>query len=79
MCLNFTQSLMNIIRSIDLHNSLQTISIRIVWQLGAVKGILILSTTQGKKMKTNIDIMYNSNCLKSLILSLLTTNERLRK
>ena len=32
MCLNFTHILMNIFRSIDLHKSLQTFSIRIVWQ-----------------------------------------------
>ena len=49
MCFNFTQSLMNIVGSIDLHNSLQTFSIRIVWQLRTVKGSLVLNTTQGKK------------------------------
>ena len=32
MCFNFTHTLMNIVGSIDLHNSLQTFSIRIVWQ-----------------------------------------------
>ena len=30
-------------------------------------------------MKTNIDIMYNSNFLKSLLLSIKTTNESLSK
>ena len=33
MCFNFTHSLMNIVGSIDLHNSLQTFSIRMVWEL----------------------------------------------
>ena len=49
MCFNFTHSLMNIVGSIDLHNRLQTFSIRTVWQLRTVKGILVLNTTQGKK------------------------------
>ena len=33
MCFNFTHILMNIVGSIDLHNSLQTFSIRMVWEL----------------------------------------------
>ena len=49
MCFNFTHSLINIVGSIDLHNRLQTFSIRTVWQLRTVKGILVLYTTQGKK------------------------------
>ena len=50
MCFNFTHSLMNIAGSIDLHNSLQTFTIRTVWQLRTLKGILLLNTTQGNKM-----------------------------
>ena len=65
---------MNMAGSIDLHNSLQKFSIKIVWQLRTVKVILVLNTTQvkknvvdlqkkqyrnNKKQKTNIDIMYN--------------------
>ena len=49
MCFNFTHSLMNIVGSIDLHNSRQTFSIRIVWHLRSDKGILVLNITQGKK------------------------------
>ena len=49
ICFNFTHILMNTVGSIDLHNSLQTFSIRTVWQLRTVKGILVLYTTQGKK------------------------------
>ena len=49
MCFNFTQSLMNIVGSIDLYNTLQIFSISIVWELRTVKGILVLNTTQGKK------------------------------
>ena len=49
MCFNLTHILMNIVGSIDLHNSLQTFSIRIVWQCKNVKGILVLYTTQSKK------------------------------
>ena len=47
MCFNFTQSLMNIVGSIDLN--LQIFSISIVWELRTAKGILVLNTTQGKK------------------------------
>ena len=50
MWFNFTHILMNIVGSIDLHNSLQTFSIRIVWHLKTNKDILLLYTTQGKKM-----------------------------
>ena len=65
---------MDMAGSIDLHNSLQKFSIKIVWQLRTVKVILVLNTTQvkknvvdlqkkqyrnNKKQKTNIDIMYN--------------------
>ena len=49
MCFNFTHSLMNLVGSIDLHNSLQIFSIRFVWQLRTVKGILVLNITQGNK------------------------------
>ena len=49
MCFNFTHILINIVGSIDLHNSLQTFSIRTVCQWKTVKGILVLCTTQGKK------------------------------
>ena len=49
MCFNFTHILMNIVGSIYLHNSLQTFSIRIVWQWKTVKGILVLYTIKGKK------------------------------
>ena len=49
MCFTFKYSLMDIAGSIHLHNSLQTFPIRIVWQLRAVKGILILNTTQSMK------------------------------
>ena len=49
MWFNFTQSLMNIVGSIDLYNTLQIFSISIVWELRTVKGILVLNTTQGKK------------------------------
>ena len=41
---------MNIVASIDLHISLQTFSIRIVWQLKTVESILVLYTTQGKNV-----------------------------
>ena len=66
--------MMDMAGSIDLHNSLQKFSIKIVWQLRTVKVILVLNTTQvkknvvdlqkkqyrnNKKQKTNIDIMYN--------------------
>ena len=65
---------MDMAGNIDLHNSLQKFSIKIVWQLRTVKVILVLNTTQvkknvvdlqkkqyrnNKKQKTNIDIMYN--------------------
>ena len=75
---------MDMAGSIDLHNSLQKFSIKIVWQLRTVKVILVLNTTQvkknvvdlqkkqyrnNKKQKTNIDIMYNYNCLKNLLLT----------
>ena len=65
---------MDMAGSIDLHNSRQKFSIKIVWQLRTVKVILVLNTTQvkknvvdlqkkqyrnNKKQKTNIDIMYN--------------------
>ena len=40
---------MNIVGSIYLHDSLQTFSVRIVWQWKAVKSILVLYTIQGKK------------------------------
>ena len=65
---------MDMAGSIDLHNSLQKFSIKIVWQLRTVKVILVLNTTQvkknvvdlqkkqyrnNKKQKTNIGIMYN--------------------
>ena len=43
MCFNFTHNLMNIVGSIDLHNSLQTFSIRILWQLRTVKATLVLT------------------------------------
>ena len=49
MCFNFTHILMNIVGSIDLHDSLQTLSIRIVWQWKTVKSILVLYTIQGEK------------------------------
>ena len=49
MYFNFTHILMDIAGRIDLHNSLQTFSIRTVWQWKTVKGILVLYTTQGKK------------------------------
>ena len=42
-CFNFTHSLMNIVGSIDLQNSLQTFSIRILWQLRTVKATLALA------------------------------------
>ena len=45
MCFN----LMNKVGSIDLHDSMQTFSIRIVWQLRTVMAILVLNTTQGHK------------------------------
>ena len=48
MCFKFTHVLMNIVGSIDLHNSLQTFSIRIVWQWKTVKETLVLCTMQGK-------------------------------
>ena len=49
MYFTFKYSLMDIAGSIHLHNSLQTFPIRIVWQLRAVKGILVLNTTQSMK------------------------------
>ena len=50
MCFNLTHILINILGSIDLHNSLQTFSIRTVWQCKTVKGNFVLYTIQGKKM-----------------------------
>ena len=47
MYFNFTHSLMNTVGSIDLHNNLQTFSIRIVWLLRTVNDILVSNTTQG--------------------------------
>ena len=41
MGFNFTHILVNIIGSIDLHNSLQKLSKRIVWQWKTVKDILV--------------------------------------
>ena len=41
MGFNFTHILVNIIGSIDLYNSLQTLSKRIVWQWKTVKDILV--------------------------------------
>ena len=49
MCFNFTHILMNIVGSIELHESLRTFSIRIVWQRKTVKSILV--TMQGKKIQ----------------------------
>ena len=49
MCFNFTHRLMNIAGSIDLHNSLHTFSIRILWQLRTVEGSLVLNITIGKE------------------------------
>lgn len=51
MCFNFTHSLMDITGSIYLHNTLQTLSIRIAWQLRAIRGILVLNTIHGKNKK----------------------------
>ena len=50
MCLNVTHSWMNMVGSIDLSNSRQTLSIRIVWQLRTAKGILVLTPHKGRKM-----------------------------
>ena len=50
MGFNFTHILVNIVGSIDLQNSLQTFSIRIVWQWKTAYGILVLYITQGKKI-----------------------------
>ena len=44
MCINCTHIMMIIVGSIDLHDSLQTFSIRTVWQWKAVKSILVLHT-----------------------------------
>ena len=41
MGFNFTHILVNIIGSIELHNTLQTLSKRIVWQWKTVKDILV--------------------------------------
>ena len=49
MGFNFTHILMNIVGSIDLLNSLQKFSIRIVWQWKTAQGILVLYIIQGKK------------------------------
>ena len=54
MYFTFKYSLMDIAGSIHLHNSMQTFSIRIVCQLRAVKGILVLNTTQRKKCEKKI-------------------------
>ena len=64
MCFNFTHILMNIVGSIDLHDSLQAFSIRIVCQWKTVKCILVLYTIQGKKNMECIckrDIKMKSN------------------
>ena len=42
MCFNFNHILKNVVGSIDLHNSLHTFSIRIVWQWLTTSGILVL-------------------------------------
>ena len=52
MCFNFTHNLMNIVGSIDLHNNLQTFSIRIVWFIwlkNSIVLVLVPNTTQGLK------------------------------
>ena len=49
MCFNFTHSF--IVGSVDLHNSLETFSIRIVWQLRSVKGNLVLTPHKVWKMQ----------------------------
>ena len=59
MRINFANILMIIVGSIDLHNSLHTFSIRIVWQLRIVTDILVLNTTQGKK---NVVHLHASEC-----------------
>ena len=46
MCFNFTHNLMNIVGSIDLHNSLQTFSTRMVWQLRTLKWRTMLYKTK---------------------------------
>ena len=51
MCFNFTHSLMDFTGSIYLHNTLQTFSLRITWQLRALKAILVLNTIHGKNKK----------------------------
>ena len=64
MCFNFTHILMNIVGSIELHDSLRTFSIRIVWLWKTVKSILVLYTMQGKKIyricKKNIKMKNNA-------------------
>ena len=76
MCLNFTHILMKIVGSIDLHNSLQTFSIRTVWHLKTVKGIWVLYTTKGKKMcickrdiKMKNNAVQNKNTISSVYCS----------
>ena len=49
MYFNITHILINIAGSIDLHNSLETFSIRTAWQWKTVKSILVLYTIQGEK------------------------------
>ena len=68
MCFNFTHILMNIVGSIDLHDSLQAFSIRIVCQWKTVKCILVLYTIQGKKNMECIckrDIKMKSNAVQN--------------
>ena len=52
MCFNFTPILINLVGSINLHDSLETFSIITVWQLRTAKGIWLLDTTKGKKCST---------------------------
>ena len=61
MCFNFTHSLLTIVGSIDLRNSLQKLSLRFVSQLRTVKCILVLNITQGKKnCKKDINMKNNT-------------------
>ena len=50
MCFNFTHIWINIVGSIDLHNSLQTFSIRIVWQRKLFKAFWSYTPHKVKKM-----------------------------
>ena len=71
MCFNFTHIFMNIVGSIDFHNSIQTFSIRVVWQRKLFRAFWSYTPHKVKQMqcicKRDIKMKYNAVQKKSTI------------